>query len=186
MMVKLKFPDYKIEHHLREKTINAVTDTLEKIAFIEIIPSKLMSPYDESLERLKAEILINAPFSGKLRLVLSRTLAKQLVLNTYPTEKIELREGRFIFEDTNQINIPDDILDDVLGEIVNIVAGKLMRGLIPEDQSYEIGLPEIGADTYLKYTGASLCIEFFAEGHPFWLVLFGDGFINSPLINPNQ
>jgi len=185
-MVKITPPDCIIEHYLREKTINAVIDTLENIAFMEIIPSKLVTPYDEALACLSAEILINTPFSGKLRLVLSKALVKQLVLNSYPSEGIEIREGQFVFEDINRNQIPEDTLEDSLREIVNIVTGRLMTDLIPDNQSYEIGLPEISADAFLGFEGASLCIEFFAEGHPFWLMLFGDGFINSPIINPKQ
>lgn len=186
MNAKLKSPGYKMEQYLREKTIRAVIDTIEHMAFMEVIPSNLMSPYDETTDRVRAEILINAPFPGELRLILSRTLAKHLTINTCQTERVKIKEGRCVLEDINRINIPDDLLEDALGEIINIVTGKLMTDLMPNDQGYEIGLPEIGADAFLGFSGASLCVEFFAEGHPFWLILFGDGFLNSRLIKANQ
>ena len=183
MSIKKKSPDGKREQYLRQITIKAVIDTIENMAFMEIIPSNVMSPFDETLESLKAEILINAPFSGELKLILSKTLAKQLASNTYPAEGVSIQEGRFLSEDINRINMPEEILEDALREIVNIVAGKLMSDLIPDKEGYEIGLPQIGVDAFLGLTGASLCVEFFAEGHPFWLILFGDGFLNFQLIN---
>ncbi len=94
-----------------------------------------------------------------------------------------IQEGRLLSEDINRINMPEDLREDALRETVNIVAGKLMSNLVPDKEGYQIGLPEIGVDVFWGLTGASLCVEFFAEGHPFWLILFGDGFLNSQLIN---
>ena len=51
--------------------------------------------------------------------------------------------------------------------------------LIPEDQIFELGLPLIGPDVFVQAEASSLSVEFDAEGMPFWIILFGDGFQES-------
>jgi CheY-specific phosphatase CheX len=73
-------------------------------------------------------------------------------------------------------DITEEIMRDVLGEIINIIAGRLMGDIIPTDQLFHLGLPSIGPDVFLKTEASSLSVEFDAEGTPFWIILFGDGF----------
>lgn len=146
---------------VKETLIDAVAETIESMAFLEVLPSEKETPYDEHLVRLRVEILVNAPFPGEIRLVLPRRLAVQFVQNMYSLEKLE---------------VTDEILSDVLGEIVNIIAGRLMADMLPGDQTFQLGLPLIGPDVFLETEASSLAVEFDAEGTPFWVILFGDGF----------
>ncbi len=147
--------------NVREILVDAVTETIESMAFMELLPSDRISPYDESLIRLRVEILINAPFPGEIRLVLPRRLAVPFAKNMYSLEAEE---------------VTDSIIEDVLGEIVNIIAGRLMADILPDDQTFQLGLPLVGPDAFLETEASSLVIEFDAEGLPFWVILFGDGF----------
>lgn len=147
--------------NVKEILLDAVTETIESMAFIELLPSEKITPYDEHLVRLRVEILINAPFPGEIRLVLPKSLAFLFAQNMYSLEEKD---------------VTDDIISDVLGEVVNIVAGRLMADILPVDQTFQLGLPLIGPDVFLDTEAASQAVEFDAEGSPFWVILFGDGF----------
>ena len=139
----------------------AVIETIENMAFVEILPKDKISPYDEHLVRLRVEILVNAPFPGEIRLVFPISLAMIFSQNMYNLDERQITE---------------DLIHDVLGEIINIVAGRLMADIIPSNQTFQLGLPQIGPDAFLETDAASLSMEFDAEDAPFWVILFGDGF----------
>ncbi|MFH2129491.1 MAG: chemotaxis protein CheX [bacterium] len=139
----------------------AVRETIETMAFMEVMRGDKITPYDEHLVRLRVEILVNAPFPGEIRLVLPKSLAMVFAQNMYSLDEQE---------------VTDEIIADVLGEIVNIIAGRLIADILPGDQTFQLGLPQIGPDAFLETEAASLAIEFDAESTPFWVILFGDGF----------
>jgi len=150
--------------NLLEKLVDATLETIESMAFMEIQKSEASTPYDEHLVRLRVEILINKPFPGEFRLVLPVGLAVQFTQNMYNLEEDEINES---------------LMKDVLGEIVNIISGRLMADLIPEDEIFELGLPLIGPDVFVQTEASSLSVEFEADGIPFWIILFGEGFQES-------
>ncbi len=144
-----------------DKLVNATLETIENMAFMEVIKSDKETPYDEHLVRLRVEILINKPFPGEMRLVLPIGLAIEFAKNMYNLEEEEISE---------------ELMHDVLGEIINVIAGRLMADLIPSDQMFDLGLPLIGPDVFVKTEATSMNVEFEADGIPFWLILFGGGF----------
>lgn len=144
--------------------VDATLETIESMAFMEIIKSEKHTPYDEHLVRLRLEILINKPFAGEMRLVLPMDLAIQFTKNMY---------------NLSEEMITEELMKDVLGEIINIISGRLMADLIPGDQTFELGLPQIGPDVFVQHEAPSLNVEFEADGVPFWIILFGDGFQSS-------
>ena len=150
--------------NLLDILVEATLETIENMAFMEITKSDKVTPYDEHLVRLRLEILINKPFPGEMRLVLPMDLAIQLTKNMYNLTDEEISE---------------QLMKDVLGEIINIISGRLMADLIPGDQTFELGLPLIGPDVFVQAEASSLSVEFDAEGTPFWIILFGDGFQES-------
>lgn len=149
---------------LLDLLVDATAETIENMAFMEVVGADKTTPYDEHLVRLRLEILINKPFAGEMRLILPMDLAIQFTKNMYNLTEEEITE---------------DLMKDVLGELINIIAGRLMADLIPEDQTFELGLPLIGPDVFVQAEASSLSVEFDAEGTPFWIILFGDGFQQS-------
>ncbi len=141
--------------------VDAVSETIETMAFMEVNKADAITPYDEHLVRLRVEILINAPFPGEMRLVLPKSLAGLFAQNMYSLEEQD---------------VTDETVEDVLGEIINIVAGRLMADILPDDQTFQLGLPLIGPDAFLETEASSHAIEFNIENIPLWVVLFGDGF----------
>jgi len=150
---------------VKEILVDAVTETIESMAFVELLPAETITPYDEQMVRLRVEILVNEPFPGEIRLVLPKALAVQFARNMYSLEQQEVTDG---------------IISDVLGEIVNIIAGRLMADILPGHQTFKLGLPLVGPDAFLDTEAASQAVEFSAEGAPFWVILFGDGFLSNP------
>jgi len=164
---------------LRKISIDAVVETIENLAFMEVIPENVLTPYDENLERLRAAILINEPFTGELRLIFTKQLIRRMIANACQSSDGILPEVCNNIKSTSASDISDKMLEDMLAELVNIIAGRIMKALIPEKLDFKIGLPEIGEDIFLETDGASLCLEFISEGSPFWMVAFGDGFLNA-------
>lgn len=150
--------------NLLDVLVDATLETIENMAFTEVTCSEKTTPYDEHLVRLRVEILINKPFPGEMRLVLPLGLATLFTKNMYNLSDDE---------------ITDELVKDVLGEIINIISGRLMADLIPGDQTFELGLPLIGPDVFVQTEASSVSVEFDAEGTPFWIILFGDGFQQS-------
>lgn len=149
------------ENKLKEILETTVIETIESMAFVEVAQTDKHTPYNEHMVRLRVEILINAPFPGEIRLVLPISLAMIFVQNMYSLDEKQ---------------VTDDLIQDVLGEMVNIIAGRLMADIIPDNQTFQLGLPQIGPDAFLETDASSLSIEFDAEDSPFWIILFGDGF----------
>jgi len=152
------------EHQLKDFLESAVIETVENMAFVEVVQTDKSTPYDEHLVRLRVEILVNAPFPGEIRLVVPISLAMIFAQNMYNLEEKK---------------ITDDLIHDVLGELVNIIAGRLMAEIISDNQTFQLGLPQIGPDVFIETDASSLAIEFDAEDSPFWIILFGDGFQQS-------
>jgi len=146
---------------LKSTLEGAVIETIENMAFVEVAQVEKNTPYDEHMVRLRVEILVNAPFPGEIRLVLPIALAMIFAQNMY---------------NLDEKKITDNLMHDVLGEIINIIAGRLMAEIVPDNQTFQLGLPEIGPDAFLETDASSLAIEFDAEESPFWIILFGDGF----------
>jgi hypothetical protein len=142
-------------------TTRAVSETIENMTFVESVPSDRETPYDEHLVRFRVGILINAPFPGEIRLVLPVELASVFTANMH---------------NLDENVVTDALMKDVLGELVNVIAGRVMAEVCPGNLVYHLGLPEVGPDVFLDTEASSLAMEFDAEGAPFWVILFGDGF----------
>jgi len=145
--------------------VEAISNIIETMAFVEVLKADRITPYDEDLARLRVEILVNAPFPGEIRLILPKSLAVLFTKNMYSLDDQE---------------VSDETIGDVLGEIINIIAGRLMADILPGDQTFQLGLPLIGPDAFLDTEASSQAIEFHAEGTPFWVILFGGGFESTP------
>lgn len=149
------------EELLTDILFNATMETIENMAFIEIEKSTKVTGYNEHLVRLRVEILVNEPFPGEIRLVVPISLAMIFAQNMYNLDEREITEN---------------LVKDVLGEFVNIIAGRIMANIIPGHQTFKLGLPQIGPDVFLETDASYFSAEFNAEGNAFWIILFGDGF----------
>ena len=109
--------------------ITATSNTLENMVFMEA-----MEHFDPDVE-LSAEgtawtsLLINDPVQGEIRLAMPETLLKKFSGNVFGIDEEELTDSQ---------------MNDILNEMVNTIAGLFMTNLLPDDQQYQLGLPELG------------------------------------------
>jgi len=121
-----------IEHKpLYQAMITAVSQTLENMAFLEV-----MEHFDRSYESPVEDLawnclLINDPVQGEIRLAMSKTMLKNLTGNIFALDEEEITQPQ---------------MDDILNELLNTIVGLFLTNLLADDQEYKMGLPELGED----------------------------------------
>lgn len=163
--------DEKQKQRLAEikfQIINVVNEVME-MHFIDVEEADSQENYSENIDWLNlttlyTAILILHPFPGELRLIVPRELAISMAQNIYVMEE----------EPSEQI------LDDLVAEMINVIAGRLMAQILRPHEKFKIGLPETGEDSFIQADTFSLAIDFNAEGLPLWLIACGEGFLNPP------
>lgn len=106
--------------------LTAVAETMEGIAFLEVTPA----PGDEwDFSGFQwAAIGVHAPVEGRIELGLPDELADEIVMTLYMGDDdpslMEKRRG------------------DILNEMLNTIAGRMMTLLVDPDESLKLGLPE--------------------------------------------
>ncbi|MBN1956637.1 MAG: chemotaxis protein CheX [Desulfuromonadales bacterium] len=115
---------------LHEAMLNAVRQTLENMAFMEIMEGDqdYEIPVDEAAW---TSMLIHDPVQGEVRLAMPKAVLKKLTGNIFGLNEDEITE--------NQMN-------DIINELLNTIAGLFMTNLLPDEQEYQLGLPELGEE----------------------------------------
>jgi hypothetical protein len=106
------------------KLCQVVIDVVAEMSFISL----MAEPGGEMLEgrqRLAAEIPVHLPFSGRFRLTVQSSLLQEITCNIYGATD------------------PPDIASqkDTLCELLNTIAGRMLRLLAPSAAGYGLGLP---------------------------------------------
>ncbi len=106
----------------------AVSETLENMVFMEVFrsPEEASPPADEPC--LAASLLIHDPLQGELDLIMPKELAKRISQAIYALPE----EG-----------LTEQIINDTFAELFNVIVGRFMNELLPKEQLYRLGLPEI-------------------------------------------
>ncbi len=150
-----------MEKNLDQIVVAAVSETLENMAFMEVV-------HDESLEAeaadetLTAGLLSHEPVPGELRLTMPHSLLAKVAEAAYalPAESLE-----------------EQILKDLLAELLNTVSGRFLTLLLPPDQNYRLGLPEIDGESALLPEAAERSWHFRMDGEPFTLKIRGEALV---------
>ena len=119
-----------IEHNpLKQAMKNAVSQTFENMAFMEVIEhfdQEFTLPQDDLAW---ASLVIKDPVQGEIRLALPASSLSQLTATIFALDPSEVDESKS---------------KDILHELLNTIAGLFMTKLLPENQTFDIGLPESG------------------------------------------
>ena len=119
-----------IEHNpLYQSMINAVSQTLENMAFIEV-----MEHFDRSYEIPAEEVvwnslLINDPVQGEIRLAMSKQSLRALTSHIFGIDDGEITQSHTL---------------DILNELLNTIVGVFLTNFFADNQEYDMGLPEPG------------------------------------------
>ena len=114
----------------------AVSEPLENLVFLEVdnvenldvLPEIKPQDFVVSLKTLE-------PFSETVYFVFAEDFANEVVC-----EMAGVPDGNFA----------DDIMKDALGELTNTMVGRFMAKLVPDDQVFELDLPESARYSSLK------------------------------------
>ena len=117
-----------IEHKpLYQAMINAVSQTLENMVFMEAMEHFNCSYEIPADEVVCNSILINDPIQGEIKLAMSKSLLRKLTCNLFSMGEDEIEPSQ---------------MDDILNELLNTIVGLFMTNLLSDNQEYKIGLPE--------------------------------------------
>ncbi len=146
---------------LEKDIYRAISTTLENMAFMVVgkdVEEAVRYPAEETVV---SRLLIHDPMPGELYLAMPKALLSKIATSVYimPTEELS-----------------EQMLLDMLGELINTVAGLFLNAYLPEDQCYKLGLPEIISCGQQDSPFEVTKWEFEVENEVFSLALAGDGF----------
>ena len=137
---------------------DAVSTTFENMAFIEIAeqPEESLMPLPE--DAAWVSILIHDPLQGEVRLVMPQILLTELTANMFGLESEEVEDSQ---------------KNDIIAEVLNTLSGLFMTNLLPDDQTYQLGLPEHGEGAPPEIEEGSIVWNLQVEENPLMLVASG-------------
>lgn len=146
------------ETALYKAMFEAVCTTFENMAFVEVIEQPEEANLQIPADAAWVSILIHDPVQGEVRLAMPQTLLTEMTANMFGIEATEVSESQ---------------QKDIIAEILNTLVGLFMTNLLPDDQTYQLGLPEHGKDQLPGYEEGSIIWNLQIEGAPLLLVASG-------------
>jgi CheY-specific phosphatase CheX len=139
--------------HFSEALVTAVLETFENLAFMEpeYRPEKTERIF---VEALCCNLPIRAPLQGDMEIAMNKDLAALIAGTIWSVQKTAVDE---------------QMCKDTVAELLNTIAGRFMKAIVPEDQVFELGLPKM-----------SLCTAVTSEDRrPYPFILDGEVFLLS-------
>ena len=151
------------ESALRALT-KAVEITFEEMAFseVDIIEAGVERKYTAG-DSIQAGLAITAPFSAWIDLRMPRKLAEQI------TESVCMAAGGCVGSEE---------MNDVLAEMVNVIAGLFLKEFLPPDKSYSLDIPTVGKKPPPSKGKDRAAIFIEVEGSPVTITISGKDIIN--------
>lgn len=133
---------------LQDKITAVMEETLENMAFISIEECSAEEAAELDQPQLGVNLLITEPVLFEMHLNTSKELLYQLAENMYAMDREELDE---------------QLINDLLAEILNTVAGLFMSAVLPPETKFALGLPELSDEIE---GGSELTFNYIAEDCP--------------------
>lgn len=146
---------------LKQDMYRAISTTLENMAFMEVSQEVEEAVRYPEEEMAVSRLLIHDPIQGELYLLMPKPLLSKIVSSVYIMPEDELSE---------------QMLLDMLCELINTVAGLFLSAHLPEDQTYNLGLPEQVPVGQEDSPVEMKRWDFQVDNALFSLALAGDGF----------
>ena len=140
---------------------SAVTETIENMAFMEVLlnPDAQWDPASEATLIGRQQMV--EPLQCEMQLIIPNKLIGSITDVVHSLSDSEFK---------------DDILQDVLAEILNTIAGRFFSAILPDEQAFQMGLPTVNTEKDAESELQKREWRFFVEGQPFIVVLKGDAF----------
>jgi hypothetical protein len=140
------------QQELNNVLTQAVSETIENMAFMMVSTETENPETMQSDECLKTSLLILEPYPGELGLIMSKKLLSKIAVSVYSLGEEEITE---------------DTLIDVISELLNTITGSLIRRILPDNSEYKLGLPESGDQILLETSSEQEQFTFFIDDQPF-------------------
>lgn len=135
--------------------------TFEGLAFEEVVFEETISPpFPEIPEPIHSIIQVDTPTVGELGILLSRQLILQF---TESIHGIPMEE------------IPADLVNDNLNELLNTLAGRILSGKLAENRLYSLGLPRSGTGSFPQISNPVRYLKFLV-GENFLIIALPERF----------
>ena len=161
------------EKNLNILMFNVVNEVLETMAFMEIMESFASLTPKDIPNLAWSSLLVNDPVLSEFKLFMSKDLILKIAESVYGLPEEELT---------------DQILDDTLGEMLNTITGRFFTKVLPNEQTFALGLPETASFEEEKEEWAKVpspysdspTIEwnFTLEGEPLLLIFSGETIVD--------
>ncbi len=119
----------EMSRQLQDAMFEAVSATLENMAFMEVRPLEHEHDCQGHPGVLCATLLVHDPVQGELCLFMPESLLRQIAAGIYGRAADEVSEQK---------------LRDILTELLNTIAGLFLTAILPAEQTFELGLPSLG------------------------------------------
>lgn len=150
------------KEEIKEAYVKAMQETLENMAFEQALLLEEPIEADElEDEKIWAKLDMIDPVQGILYIKLCKDCAESLAENILGMPEDE--EG---FSET--------MITDTVAELINTIAGRFMRSIVPEDYEFQIGLPETGKGDLSLDKKEFLTLYFETAGRTFTAGIHGD------------
>lgn len=146
---------------------DAVSTTLENMAFMDVQPLTEAHDCQGHQRVFRARLLVNNPIAGELCLIMPEELLGEIAAGIYGAPPTELEPQK---------------LRDILNEMLNTIAGLFLSRVLPHNQTFELGLPEISETNCQQLDPTLLHWHFRADAGFFCLSAGGDAWCT--LISP--
>lgn len=142
---------------LYKTMLDATRETFENMAFAEIAEQPEELTIELPAEAPWVSILVHDPLQGELKLAMSDTLLTEITSDMFALDKNDVEAAQ---------------KKDIIAELLNTLAGLFMTKLLPNDQTYQLGLPEHG-DENMEIEEGSVIWKLQIEEQPLIVVASG-------------
>lgn len=106
--------------------VGAVVETFENLAFMEpeFTPEKEFT----TGVTLCCALAIHEPLQSTMQIVMDEDLGRLITATIWSRQKD---------------SVDEQMCRDALAELLNTIAGRFMKALLPADQTFQLGLPEV-------------------------------------------